>query len=175
MGDLSDELESNAKISNFVCSGPKSYCLEIRCRQSNAVLRMQLRMKGMRHTERNLETVGGVTVFFLCSVLLFERCKCFSCVQINFDSLREAVLNGITTAADEVQFKRNYKKGTVRTVSMVKRFGCTFTKRMRLGRVRTLPFGYRPTASEMLAWRVAGLTLLDNDDADDVVDADECT
>ena len=152
-------------LQHFVASGAKSYAYSLVKRETDAVVRFEIKMKGMKASECNLQLVRRMTFSAWLNWLTVSQSFhtfFFFFSQINFDALKAMVLSATETVITEQHFCRNYKKATIHTRYITKRFRCTYSKRSRLSdRVSTLPFGYKLNSIEELMFALDGLDMLE--------------
>lgn len=126
VGDLTDEINSNAMITEFCSVGPKSYSLRLDVTEDNVIEKKEIsKLKGFICTTASKENLS------------FENYKkmIFGCC--NDDGAIDK--HTIISKTNNINRRKYFN---VVTVEQQKRFGFTYDKRIVTNNFGTIPYGY---------------------------------
>ena len=132
LGELTNELEDDSYIIEFVSSGPKSYSYRLN-KPDSAGKSTHCKVKGIRLSYSVSEHIN----FESMKDLVLKEIKARETSHENDDIQRGSIVVSMNH-----QIIREKSAMTIRSVALSKKFQCVFSKRAVLLNMDTVPFGY---------------------------------
>lgn len=141
--EVTEEFGSGAKMTEFYCTGPKSYCYKVV--KPDGSFATKIKTKGIKHTNKLKSWHIFNTINFSGISQTREAME-----AINFDNIKKMASeatypdggDNLTLMVKQQQFRSN-KQHEVETLSILKKFQTTSDKRRIINNM-TVPYGYHP-------------------------------